>query len=134
MRSASGSDGASGRRAPGHFPVCPHRGRWPGRRRIARQDFEVDPLGSEEGHRLGGVRPQLLGEDDQPERPYVVGERWLAFAPGQWRSRADRQHAPSRARLGERTLGERRVSAVEQLRRAEDEPLTAQVERAPAPA
>ena len=45
----------------------------------------------------------------------------------------ERQHAPPAARLRARPLGERRVGGGEPLRRAQHEPLVAEVERAPAP-
>ena len=42
--------------------------------------FSVDVLLGEEGDRLGRVRAQPLGEDDEAERPHVVRERRLRAA------------------------------------------------------
>ena len=71
----------------------------------------------------------------RPSALHVLGERRLRIVDRQRRvERAEREDATARARLGTRPLGERRSRGREALRRAQHQPLVAEVEGAPAAA
>jgi hypothetical protein len=121
------------RRGPRYAGVTGDRAHRGGR--VAGEDLQRNILGGEERNRVGCIRPQLLGQQDEAECPHIHRERRLRFVLRQRRlEAAERQHPPAGARFAAGLLDERRVGLGETLRRAQHEPHVAEVERAPAAA
>ena len=99
---------------------------------VAREHLERHPFGAEEGHRVGRVLAQALGEDDDAQREQRVRQRGVGRG---WRERraggGERQHPPAgggalgRARGGARRRRRSRAAPPERRARADRRPAPA---------
>jgi hypothetical protein len=96
------------------------------------EDLQRDALGAQVGHRGLRVRPQRLGQDDEPERG-EVGRRAVEVLErsGGMRRAAEREHPPPGGGLAAAALAE--VTEREELRRPEHGRHARRLHRAPAP-